>query len=71
MKMDLFGREIAVIKHGGEWKIFYCSSEGKKRIADDIVIPATIKESELVNYLSDIYHEFASTKHPEVRILSR
>jgi len=71
MKIDLFGREIEVVKHNGEWKVFYCSNEGKRRIADDIVIPATIKESELVNYLSDIYHEYASKKHPEVRLLSR
>ncbi len=59
MKIDVFGREIAVIEHGGEWKVFYCSSEGKKRIADDIVIPAEINESELANYLSDICHEYA------------
>jgi hypothetical protein len=40
-----------------------------KRPARDIVIPPHIEESELVLYLADIRHEYANSKHPEVKHL--
>ena len=69
MIIDLFGKEIEVLRREADWTVFYRGTEGKKRLAKDIVIPPDIKESELVNYLSDIFHEFATRKNPQVKIV--
>lgn len=70
MIIDLYGREIEVIRRNDSWNIFYRGSEGKKRIAKDITIPGNIKESELIEYLSDIYHEYSNERNSEVKIIS-
>ena len=67
MRLNAFGRELEVSRVGGRWKVFDLGNEGKKRLARDIVIPESIGESELVGYLSDLLHEHASGRHPEVR----
>ena len=69
MIIDIFGKEVEVVRREPEWVVFYRGNEGKKRLANDIVIPSNIKETELVKYLSDIYHEHSTKRHPEVKIL--
>lgn len=69
MIIDLYGREIEVLRGSEGWKVFYRSGDGKKRDAGDIVIPANIAEPELVAYLADIYHEYATERNPQVRII--
>ncbi len=67
MKLDVFGTELEVLKSEDGWQVFHMGSEGKKRLAKDIVIPPHIEESEIATYLADIRHEYASTRHPEVK----
>ncbi|MBD3662096.1 MAG: hypothetical protein HUJ11_08065 [Arenibacter algicola] len=69
MIIDLFGKEIEVLRRDDNWVVFYCGNEGKKRLASDISIPGDIKESELTRYLADIYHEYSTNQNPEVRII--
>ena len=69
MKVEAFGRELQISKQGGEWMVFDLGSEGKKRSARDIVIPGSLPESEVLEYLADLLHEHATSRHPEVRIL--
>jgi len=69
MKISVFGKEVEVLRNNNEWQVFYPGNEGKKRLASDIVIPASTKEHEVVLYLADIYHEFATSKNPEVKII--
>ena len=69
MIIDLFGKDIEVIRKDGEWIVFYRGNEGKKRRDKDITIPSNITEPELTAYLSDIYHELSTDRHPIVRIL--
>lgn len=69
MKLDVFGKEIEVLRVGNEWQVFYLGSEGKKRLASDIVIPASTREHDIALYLADIYHEFATSKYPEVTVI--
>ncbi len=69
MKIDAFGRELEISRHNEEWKVFDLGSEGKKRSARDIVIPSSIAESELVDYLADLLHERATMRHSEVKAL--
>lgn len=69
MRIDLHGRLIEVTRSGNAWKVFHLGNEGKKRLADDVIIPAEVAESEIVTYLADLYHEHASSKHPEALIV--
>ncbi|MEW6296729.1 MAG: hypothetical protein AB1671_03185 [Thermodesulfobacteriota bacterium] len=69
MKIDLFGQLIDVEKDRSGWQVYYLGSEGKRRVAHDLVIPSSVQESELVTYLDDLCHERATKKHPCVRRL--
>ena len=69
MKLDLFGTPIEVIRARDRWQVFYLGNEGKRRPARDIVVPGTLSEADLLVYLDDLYDEWASDKHPEIRRL--
>jgi hypothetical protein len=69
MKLDVFGKEIEVVRSNSEWKVFYLGNEGKKRLATDISIPEEIQESGVVNYLEDIYHELSTAQKPKIIVL--
>lgn len=59
MKFDVYGRKIEIVKHDSQWRVFYLGGEGKKRIANDIIIPSHMEESELLGYLADLQHEWS------------
>ena len=67
MRFDVYGTLIEVVCREGSWRVFYPGSEGKKRLADDIVIPDTVGEERLEQYLADIRHEYATARHSTVR----
>lgn len=71
LKLDVFGRRMLVVRSERGWSAFELSSEGKRCPVDDIVIPRTCSERELLRYFDDLFHERASEEHPEVRILER
>jgi hypothetical protein len=65
MKLDLYGvKVLEAIKRDGRWLLFYPGNDGKKRRATDITIPGHIKEEDVVSYLEDLLHEWASHSHP-------
>ena len=66
MKLNVFGRKVEVVKSKENWKVFILEGEGKKRIADNIFIPSSVNESEIVNYLSDMYHEWATPSNNQI-----
>ena len=68
-KIDVFGKKIQAIFSDNWWIIYYLSSDCKRRLANDIIVPSFIKESEIENYLADLCHEWATDKYPEVRII--
>ncbi len=70
MRLNVFGREIEILKISNGWKVYYFGNEGKKRIANDIKIPPDIAESDIIEYLSDLCHEWANEKNTEVKIIS-
>nr|WP_234401253.1 hypothetical protein [Pseudoalteromonas sp. T1lg23B] len=57
---------MSVIKLEQQWLLFIESDSGIRSRVYDVVIPPDLDESELASYLDDIYHEFASEKHPRV-----
>ncbi len=69
IKFDVFGRGILVAEKEAGWQVFYLSSDGKKRPARDLVVPAEISESELTQYLDDLCHEWATDRNQHVRRL--
>ena len=49
-----------------QWLLFRESDTGIRARVYDVVIPAELKEEELLTYLDDIYHEYASERHAKV-----
>lgn len=69
MKLDVFGKLVEINSRNGQWVVFYLGNEGKKRKAVDIHIPNYIPESEVVNFIADLCHEWATPNRPKVRVL--
>jgi hypothetical protein len=70
LKFDVFGRFMVAERTGSGWKLFDVGHEGKRMLVTDVVVPGFISPSEIDQYLADIYHEWASDKHPAVKRLS-
>lgn len=69
MKLNAYGRQISIVSANGRWEVFDLGNEGKRRRASDIVIPASVAESELVGYVSDLVHEYCNAWNPEVVVI--
>ncbi len=69
IKIDVFGRLMLALQSDHGWTIYFLSGDGKRRLANDIVVPSFVTDTELENYLADLCHEWATTKYPEVRRL--
>ena len=69
MRFEVFGRHVLVLKTESGWAAYYQGTEGKRRLATDIVVPADICESEVKQHLADLCHEWASDRYPDVRRL--
>jgi len=66
MRVNAYGRIVEIIRTDNSWRVFYIGGEGKKRLAEDIIIPPEIEESNLIAYLEDLLHEWASGKYPHI-----
>ncbi|MCB1957648.1 MAG: hypothetical protein KDG55_18360 [Rhodocyclaceae bacterium] len=67
-RFDLFGRLIEVVQSGsGAWAAYLLGNEGKRRLADDIRIPAEVPAEGLAAWLDDTFHEWATPRRPAVR----
>ena len=67
LKFDVFGRDVFIVEKDGGWEAFYLGSEGKRRPARDIIVPSNITESEMIQYLDDLCHEWATDRNNSVR----
>ncbi|TKB45745.1 DUF7661 family protein [Thalassotalea mangrovi] len=70
IKFDVFGTLMSVLRNRDEWQLFVESETSIRRRVYDVVIPEELREDELAGYLDDIYHEYASEKHPSVKQIS-
>ncbi|GMG87127.1 DUF7661 family protein [Biformimicrobium ophioploci] len=66
MKLDVYGKEVEVIRSDSRWCVYYLGAEGKKRIAQDLNIPSDLPESEVMDFLADLCHEWAGPGRVEV-----
>lgn len=69
MKIDVFGRLMLAARSDAGWELFDLGSDGKRRRTTDVVVPDFVTADELAQYLADIFHESASSLHPEVKVL--
>ncbi len=60
MKLDIYGRIFEVVRKDQRWFVFILGNEGKKRPADNIFIPSHVVETDVIDYLEDLLHEWAS-----------
>lgn len=59
-RFNIYGRFIIeIVKQDGRWTAFHMG-EGTRRKVTDLVILNHIKETELMEYLDDFYHEYAT-----------
>jgi len=67
LRFDVFGRDVVIVEKDGGWQAFYVGSEGKRRPARDISVPPGISESEMLQYLDDLCHEWATERNGSVK----
>ncbi|BDH46910.1 hypothetical protein TUM12370_29540 [Salmonella enterica subsp. enterica serovar Choleraesuis] len=64
---NVFGRHIGVKRKGQRWQAFRVDlNERKYSRLYDITLPDELREQEIAGWLGDIFHEYASPRHPEV-----
>ena len=68
-RFNVFGQLVVVIGAQGNWSAYLLGPDGKRRKAD-FVVPGSLAESELCQYLSDLFHEMASPTQPAVTRIS-
>jgi hypothetical protein len=64
---NVFGRMMQAQRTDGRWQLFLVGAEGKKRPVPDVTVPPHLSAEELLTFLDDLYHEFATPSHPSVR----
>jgi len=69
LKFDVFGKLMSAERTDAGWRLFVLGADGKRSPAD-VVVPAFVTESELAQYLDDIFHESASLDRPCVKRIS-
>jgi len=66
LKLDVFGRTVLIQRSADTWEAFYLGGDGKRRRAEDIFIPSSVPESDLVRFVDDLCHEWATPQHTRV-----
>ena len=66
IKFNVFGTLMSVQRKDQQWLLFRESDTGIRARVYDVIIPVELKEEELLTYLDDIYHEYASERHGKV-----
>jgi hypothetical protein len=57
---DVFGRVIRAGRADGRCQLFLVGPEVKQRPVPDVVVPPQLTAEELLTFLDDLFHEFAS-----------
>ncbi len=68
--INAYGRLLRVQREQESWRVYDLSGDGKRRPASDIVIPPGLTEEELLVYLDDLLHEYA-TPGTTCRVISK
>ena len=67
---NVFGRHIGVQRQGERWQLFRVDlNEGKFSPLAGVITPDDLTAAEIPGWLGDIFHEAASPRHPDVRLV--
>jgi hypothetical protein len=66
LRFNVFGRIFELRREAGTWRSFAIGADGKRGPAG-FEVPEFIEESELEQYLFDLFHESATPGGGEVR----
>jgi len=67
VNFDVFGHQLVVERVGPRWALYEPGSNGKRRLLGDSILSPQLEVSELGRELADLFHEWASPSHPDVR----
>jgi hypothetical protein len=68
LRLDVFGTRMTAVRSNGYWLLLRLGPDGKRRPAG-ISIPAELSRAEIPEYLAVIFHESATSRHNQVRVL--
>ena len=68
-RFNVFGQLVVITGTPGNWAAFLLGTDGKRRKAD-FIVPGSLSEDDLCRYLSDLFHELASSTQRSVTRLS-
>ena len=60
---NVYGKRLSVRQENNSWSVFKNNGMGLIVRETSICIPDDIKESELAQFFSDLFHELASEQH--------
>jgi hypothetical protein len=64
-RFNVFGQLVVIKGSPGHWAAYLLGTDGKRRKAD-FIVPASLAEDQLCQYLSDLFHESATSTQPSV-----
>jgi len=64
-RFNVFGKLIVIAGAAGAWQAYYPGADGKRRAAD-FIVPDDVAAHELAEYLADLFHENATSRHATV-----
>jgi len=67
-RFNVYGQLVVITGAPGNWAAFLLGADGRRRRAD-FVVPGCLSEDDLCRYLSELFHELASsTQHSVTRL---
>jgi len=67
-RFNVFGQLVVITGGPGNWTAFLLGPDGKRRKAD-FAVPGSLGEDELCQYLSDVFHELATSTQHSVKLI--
>lgn len=66
-RFDVYHRfQLDVGREQNAWRVYRVGNEGKRRLDPSIVIPPSLAADQLLGFLDDLLHEYATPSHPEL-----
>jgi hypothetical protein len=64
---DVFGKRIQAMRGHSGWELFEIGNEGKQRCFGGAIVPPDLSEDQLLSFLDDLFHEYATPIRSRVR----
>ena len=66
MILDVFGKTMKLAREYNTWVLYDLSiGETSKSL---VIVPRYLSTQEAIGFLDDLFHEFATPEHPEIRV---